>query len=61
MRIHKNARLTPILREELVHRVANDIIPLSTAAAEFSVSSKTAAKWVRRFQQNGCEGLLDRS
>jgi transposase len=61
MRIHKNARLTPILREELVYRVANDLIPLSTAAAEFNVSSKTAAKWVRRFRQNGSKGLLDRS
>jgi transposase len=61
MRIHKNARLTLILREELVYRVANDRIPLSTAAAEYNVSSRTAAKWVRRFRQSGCEGLVDRS
>src|SRR5271170_3839433 len=61
MRIHKNARLTLIRRQELVCRVAKDRIPLSTAAAEFNVSSKTAAKWVRRFRQSGCEGLVDRS
>lgn len=61
MRIHKNARLTPILREELARRVIHDLLPLSTAAAEFNVSSKTAAKWVCRFRQDGYHGLLDRS
>jgi len=61
MRIHKNARLTPILREELALRVTHDLQPLGLAATEFNVSSKTAAKWVRRFQQDGCRGLLDRS
>jgi transposase len=61
MRIHKNARLTPILRAELARRVIQDLFPLSTAAAEFNVSSKTAAKWIRRFRQDGAQGLLDRT
>jgi transposase len=61
MRIHKNARLTPVLRDELARRVVYDLLPLITAAAEFNVTSTTAAKWVRRFQQEGCHGLLDRS
>lgn len=61
MHIHKNARLTPVLREELALRVLHDLIPLSTAAAEFNVSSKTAAKWVHRFQQGGGASLFDRS
>lgn len=61
MRIHKNARLTPILREELARRVVYDLLPLPAAAVEFNVSSKTATKWVRRFQQAGRHGLLDRS
>ena len=61
MHLHKNARLTPITREELVRSVVQDFAPLSAAAAEFNVSPKTAVKWVRRFQKEGCQGLLDRS
>jgi hypothetical protein len=47
MHLHKNARLTPITREELVRSVVQDFVPLSAAAAEFNVSPKTAAKSVR--------------
>jgi transposase InsO family protein len=34
---------------------------LKQAAACFSVSAKTAAKWVRRYRQEGLAGLRDRS
>lgn len=61
MRIHKNARLTPVLREELARKVLYQAIALSTAAAAFNVSRKTAAKWVGRFKHDGCTGVLDRS
>jgi transposase len=61
MDIHKNARLTPLLREELAQKVICDVMTLSTAAAAFNVSARTAAKWVRRFRQEGRAGLLDRS
>lgn len=61
MHIHKNARLTPVLREELALRVVRDLIHLNTAAAEFNVSSTTAANWVRRFQQGGGASLFDHS
>ncbi len=61
MNIHKNARLTPILREELARRVIYGLIPMSTAAAEFNVSATTAAKWVRRSRQDGTQGLIDRT
>jgi transposase len=59
--IHKNARLTPIQREELARKVIHDLLPLGIAAAQFGVSSHTAAKWVCRFRQDGCKGLVDRS
>jgi transposase len=59
--IHKNARLTPIVREELVRRIVNGHARLSVAASEFNISTRTAAKWVRRFEQVGSDGLLDRS
>ena len=45
MDYHQNARLT-------MH---------SRAAAEFKVSPRTAAKWVRRYQAQGAAGLRDRS
>jgi transposase len=32
---------------------------LKAAAAAFNVSAKTAAKWVRCFQQSGPDGLND--
>jgi len=48
MDIHKNARLTPILREELANKVLSQAVTLNSAAAEFKVTAKTAAKWVRR-------------
>src|SRR5215470_9334019 len=61
MDIHKNARLTPILREELAERVLWRGLALNSAAAEFKVSAKTAAKWARRWQQQGRLGMQDRS
>jgi transposase InsO family protein len=61
MDIHKNARLTFISREELAKRVLHDHVSLNSAAAEFKVAPKTAAKWVRRYRHHGRAGLLDRS
>src|SRR5262249_1511565 len=60
MDIHKNARLTPVMRYELVQRVVSGY-RLRAAAAAFNVSPKTAAKWTRRFLQFGRSGLYDRS
>ena len=59
--IHKNARLTVLLREELARRVVHDHIQLTDAASEFNVSRVTATKWVRRFVEDGPSGMLDRS
>jgi transposase InsO family protein len=61
MDIHQNARLTLVGREELAKKVLHDHVTLNSAAAEFKVAAKTAAKWVRRYQQQGRAGLLDRS
>lgn len=58
MDIHKNARLTLRNREELVQQVAAGLT-LKQAAARFNVTSKTAAKWVRRFRENDPFGLRD--
>ena len=61
MDIHKNARLTPILREELGKKVLSQSLTLNSAAAEFKVSAKTAAKWVHRYRELGRAGMADRS
>src|SRR5690242_17460332 len=61
MDIHQNARLTPVLREELAKKVLSRAVTLNSAAAEFKVTAKTAAKWVRRYQQLGRAGMQDRS
>src|SRR5512143_899787 len=61
MDIHKNARLVPVLREELARKVMFQGMTLKAAAAAFNVSTKTAAKWAVRYRAEGAAGLRDRS
>lgn len=60
MNIHKNARLTPKSRADLVRRVMEGQ-PRDQVAAAFGVSIKTVVKWVERFEAEGEAGLQDRS
>jgi transposase InsO family protein len=57
--VHKNARLTIEGRKLLVGRIA--MMGLTAAAEAAGVSLGTARKWLRRFEQEGLEGLVDRS
>jgi transposase InsO family protein len=61
MDYHKNAPWTAVSRERLARMVVEDGVKLGSAAARFSVSWKTAAKWVARYRQLGTAGLVDRS
>ena len=61
MDCHQNARLTLRSRELLIRKVVEQGMTLKQAAACFSVSAKTVAKWVRRYREQGAEGLRDRS
>jgi len=61
MDIHKNARLTFVRREQLAELVILQGRTLNSAAAEFKVCARTAAKWTRRYRQRGPAGLPDRS
>ena len=61
MDIHKNARLTLFRREQLVQQVLMHKASLTAAAMAFRVCPRTAAKWTRRYQQEGSAGLQDRS
>lgn len=59
MKVHKNARLTPKGRRQLVRDVAQRGMRLASAARSHQVSPATAAKWVRRWRERGESGLLD--
>jgi len=61
MDYHKNAPWTAVSRGRLARLVIEDGVRLVSAAGRFSVSSKTAAKWVARYRQLGDAGLADRS
>jgi len=57
---HRNARLTPITRLELVREVASGWTQ-AEVARQFRVSRHTVAKWLRRYRAAGAAGLEDRS
>ena len=56
MDTHKNARLTPKGREEMVRAVVDFGLSKAAAARRFNTTSKTVAKWVGRFRADG-EGV----
>lgn len=60
MDVHKNARLTPLGRGEMVRRVLAGEASVTVAAA-YSTTVKTVRKWVTRFLAEGSGGLEDRS
>jgi transposase len=61
MDLHQNARLSFRSREALAKKIMIEKVTLNAAAAEFNVSRKTAAKWLRRYCILGLPGLRDRS
>lgn len=61
MDYHHHARLTIVRREELAKRVVEGRLSLKEAEAEFKLSRQSAAKWVRRYREQGVVGLRDRS
>src|SRR4051812_22074408 len=61
MNIHKNARLTPHSRAELVRRILIENQSPMSVAMDMGISTNTVRKWVGRYQAEGEAGLLDRS
>ena len=61
MNVHKNARLTPKGREEMVRAVVDGGLIKAEAARRFNTSAKSVGKWVSRFRAHGADGLRDRS
>jgi transposase len=58
---HARAKLTVLGRRLLVDRVLNDGWKPEDAAKAMGVSRQTAYKWLRRFREEGEQGLHDRS
>jgi len=61
MDTHKNARLTPKGREQMVRTVVDGGLSGAAVARQFNTTAKTVAKWVGRFRAHGVDGLCDRS
>ena len=61
MDYHHHARLTVHGRELLCRAVMEDRLRLSEAAVTHSLSRQSAAKWVRRYREQGVDGIMDRN
>jgi transposase InsO family protein len=61
MNIHKNARLTPLRREEMARDVVEGRLSKAHAARTYGVTGKVVARWVERFRAEGSAGMIDRS
>jgi transposase InsO family protein len=61
MNLHANARTTPVTRLLLCQRVLNEGWRVADAAEGLGISRATAYKWLWRFEEEGEDGLSDRS
>ena len=61
MKLHGNARTCPNSRRLLVERVIKQGWTVPAAAAAAGISQRTVYRWLRRWRQDGTQGLLDRS
>lgn len=61
MNMHSKARLTPLSRAEMIHRILDLHQPVAAVAAAFGISERSAYNWLARFKAEGLPGLHDRS
>ena len=61
MTLHRNARTCPHSRKLLVDRVVLDGWSIRDAAEAAGISQRTACKWLKRYREEGKDGLADRS
>jgi transposase InsO family protein len=59
--VHRRAKLTPAGRQLLVERVLTGGWTVATACDAAGVSRATGHKWVKRYLDEGSDGMLDRS
>lgn len=61
MNFHKNARLTPLRREEMAIAVLGGALTKAQAARVYGVCAKIVSRWVERFRQDGRAAMAGRS
>lgn len=61
MKLHPNAKTTPKGRRLLVRRVREEGETVRAVADALGISVRTAYKWLARYRDEGCDGLVDRS
>ena len=61
MNIHKNAKLTPQSRADIVRLVVDKSQSPAAVAGAVGVCASTVRMWVARYRAEGADGLLDRS
>jgi transposase InsO family protein len=61
MKLHRNARTCPNSRRLLVERVTQHGWSVTAVAAAAGISERTAYRWLRRWREEGPQGLSDRS
>jgi transposase InsO family protein len=61
MKLHGNARTCPKSRRLLVERIESSDCSLREAADAAGISERTAYRWLKRWREEGADGLLDRS
>lgn len=61
MNIHKNARLTPLRREEMALAIVGGQLTRAQAAGVYGVSLKVVSRWVQRYKTGDPNAMMDRS
>jgi len=61
MKIHGNAKTCPNSRKLLVERIESKTWSRAAAAEAAGVSERTAYRWLKRWREEGEQGLVDRS
>jgi len=59
MNIHKNARLTPVRREEMALAVISGQLSKAQAGRVYGVSDKIVSRWTARYRTEGRAGMQD--
>ena len=61
MNIHKNARLTPVRREEMALAVISGRLSKAQAARVYGLSARSVSRWTERYRAEDPSGMQDRS
>lgn len=60
-RQHKNARLTPTVRREMVSHLENGVLTKKDAGKRYGVHRNTVTKWLKDYQESGNWQCLDKA